>query len=361
MSLNLVSSEFEINNRLISQNSPVYFVADVAANHDGDLSRAKDLIYLAKEAGAHAAKFQHFKADKIVSDHGFKSMKEKQSHQAAWKKSVYDTYKHYETNREWTQELIATCKKAEIDFMTAPYDFEAIEMFAQFIPAFKIGSGDITWIEAIEKIAAYQKPVLLATGASSMADVERAVEAIIKVNPNIILMQCNTNYTAEFENFKYINLNVIKTYAARWPGIITGLSDHTHGHATVLGAVALGARAIEKHFTDDNSREGPDHKFAMNPQTWRTMVDATRELELAMGDGIKRVEGNEQQTVILQRRCIRLKTDKKSGEKISYDDLEFLRPSTDHSAPPYMFTQFLNKTLKADLVKGAQLQLEDVI
>lgn len=361
MNKKIIANEIKINNKVINKDSEVYFIADIAANHDGDIERAKDLIYLAKEAGAHAAKFQHFLADKIVSDYGFKVLGKQQSHQSNWKKSVYETYKHYETNREWTLQLIDACNKSGIDFMTTPYDFEAIEAFSSYIPAFKIGSGDITWIEAIQKIAAYQKPVLLATGASTMADVERAVEAIIAINSKIILMQCNTNYTASRENFRYINLNVLQTYANKWPGIITGLSDHTFGHTTVLGAVALGARAIEKHFTDDNSREGPDHAFSMNPKTWREMVDATKELELALGDGVKRVENNEVETVMLQRRCIRIKNDKRAGDVINYDDLEFLRPSNQIAIPPYMYEVLLHKTLKRDLVKGEELILEDVI
>src|SRR5205823_7586903 len=118
----------------------------------------------------------------------------------------------------------------------------------------------------------------------------------------VCLMQCNTNYTGSLQNFAHIHLNVLRTYASRFPEAVLGLSDHTPGHATVLGAVALGARAIEKHFTDDCSREGPDHGFSMDRRTWREMVDRTRELELALGNGIKRIEDNEQQTVVLQRR-----------------------------------------------------------
>ena len=132
----------------------------------------------------------------------------------------------------------------------------------------------------------------MATGASNLADVQRAVDAILPINPELVLMQCNTNYTADDDNFNHIHLRVLETYHQIWPELILGLSDHTPGHATVLGAVALGARVIEKHFTLDNSLTGPDHAFSMNPATWREMVERTRELELALGDGQKRVEGN---------------------------------------------------------------------
>lgn len=356
-----IVKEIKINNNIISYNSPVYFIADIASNHDGSIERAKDLIYLAKESGADAVKFQHFTADNIASDYGFKKLGEQKSHQASWKKSVYETYRHYECNKQWTKELVTTCKKVDVEFMTTPYDFDAIDMFSSIVPAFKIGSGDITWIEAVKKVASCQKPVFLATGASSAEDVERAVESIININHQIVLMQCNTNYTADYKNFRYINLNVLKTFADKWPGILLGLSDHTLGYATVLGAITLGARVVEKHFTDDNLREGPDHAFSMNPSSWKEMVKATRELEQAFGDGIKRVENNEKETAVLQRRCIRLKEDKKSGYELRYEDFEFLRPAPENSLAPYMYKELINKKLKNNKKKGEALCLTDVI
>ena len=122
-------------------------------------------------------------------------------------------------------------------------------------------------------------------------------------------MQCNTNYTGSLENFKYININVLKDYKKQFKDTILGLSDHTPGHETVLGAIALGAKSVEKHFTDDNNRVGPDHDFAMNPDTWKEMVLRARELELSLGNAVKKVEKNETETVIIQRRSIRLNKD----------------------------------------------------
>ena len=141
----------------------------------------------------------------------------------------------------------------------------------------------------MDRISKLNKPILLATGASDMNDVIRAMDLISKNNSDVGLMQCNTNYTADLKNMKYVNLRVLNTFKQYFPNVILGLSDHTFGHSAVLGAVTLGARVIEKHFTDDNNRVGPDHKFAMNPNTWKEMVLRTRELENALGDGIKRV------------------------------------------------------------------------
>ena len=286
-------TSIKIGEREISLDSPTYFVADIAANHDGDLQRAKDLIRLAKDAGVDAAKFQHFKAESIVSDYGFRSLGGQMSHQAKWDKPVFEVYADYSLNRDWNHILAETARAVGIHWMTTPYDIEAVEV-VDLLPAFKIGSGDITWPQFISYVASKGKPVLLATGASTMTDVEAAVDAVLRRNRQLCLMQCNTNYTASLDNFGYVNLRVLQAYALHWPGLPLGLSDHTPGHATVLGAVTLGARVIEKHFTDDVTRKGPDHPFSMTPPAWRDMVDRTRELEYALGDGVKRVEGNEQ-------------------------------------------------------------------
>jgi sialic acid synthase SpsE len=349
-----------INGREIAVDKAAYFIADIASNHDGNLDRAKNLIRLAKDAGADAVKFQHFKASKIVSDYGFKNLGVQVSHQSSWKKSVFEVYKQYECNREWSEELASAAKIVGIDFMTTPYDQEAIALLDHYLPAYKIGSGDITWTDFIETVAKKGKPVLLATGASNMEDVIRAVNAVIKHNRQIVLLQCNTNYTGSIENFRFINLKVLQTFAVSFPNMLLGLSDHTPGHSPVLGAISLGARVIEKHFTDDNSREGPDHAFSMNPKTWHEMIKRSRELELSLGDGIKIVEGNETDTVIVQRRCLRFVRDMKAGEQINHEDLESLRPAPFNSVPPFKLKDMTGKLLSVSKVAGDALYYSDV-
>jgi sialic acid synthase SpsE len=342
----------QIENKIIGKNYPTYFIADVAANHDGDLERAKDLIYLCAEAGADAAKFQHFTADTIVSDMGFESLGGKQSHQSKWNKSVFDVYQDASINQDWTPILKKTCDEAGITFLTSPYSYKLVDEVDDFLSAYKIGSGDITWLGIVDYIASKGKPVLLASGASTQDEVDIAIATLSKHTDDIVLMQCNTNYTASLENFKYINLNVLKEYSRRYSNTILGLSDHTPGHATVLGAVTLGARVIEKHFTDDTTREGPDHKFSMNSSTWKDMVDRTRELEKSLGLEIKKVEDNEKETVILQRRAIRTKRDLMVGDTICEDDLEFLRPCPKDALPPYKLKEILSKELSKDVKSG---------
>ncbi len=355
-----VDSHLEIAGKRIALDSPTYMIADIAANHDGSLDRAIELIHLAARAGADAAKFQHFAAETIVSDHGFKSLGGQQSHQAKWKKSVFDVYKDASVDPGWTPHLKKACDEAGITFFTSPYSIELVDAVDEFVPAYKIGSGDITWLEIIEHVARKNKPYILATGASTMDDVQRAVDAGLAVNPQLALLQCNTNYTASLENLRFVQLNVLRTYRAMYPDMVLGLSDHTPGHATVLGAVALGARIIEKHFTDDVKRTGPDHAFSMDPVTWRDMVDRTRELESALGSGIKRVEGNERETVVLQRRSIRLRGDVPAGTVITREHLTVLRPCPADGLTPVQLPEVVGRTARHDLKAGAHLRWTDI-
>jgi N-acetylneuraminate synthase len=352
--------EFQIGTRTIGEGHPTYFIADIAANHDGDLERAKLLIRLAKEAGADAAKFQNFQAPKIVSDYGFQNMGNQVSHQSSWKKSVFQVYQEASVSFDWTPILKEECDRAGIDYFSSPYDFDAIEMLDPYVPAYKIGSGEITWPEALERMARRGKPVILATGASDIGEVQRAVHLILAINPQLVLMQCNTNYTASPENFDHIHLNVLKTYSTIFPEVVLGLSDHTHGHATVLGAVTLGARVIEKHFTDDNQRVGPDHKFAMNPRTWAEMVENTRLLERALGSADKFVAENEKDTVIVQRRCLRAARDIRSGEIINREMIDVLRPATPGAIMPDEIKAVIDTRAVSDIPAGKELRWTDV-
>ena len=340
----------KIGNRELGPQSPTYFIADVAANHDGVLDKALELMTLAKDAGADAAKFQHFRADHIVSDKGFRELGTQQSHQSSWSKSVYEVYRDASLPWEWTKPLADHAQSIGIDFFTSPYDLEAIDFVDEFVPAYKVGSGDITWLEAIDHMASKGKPVLLATGASTLEEVQRAVATVARHGVPYSVMQCNTNYTGVVENLRHIHLNVLNTYREEFPEAILGLSDHTHGDVTVLGAVAMGARVVEKHFTDDVTHEGPDHHFSMTPATWSDMVERTRELEAALGSGDKVIADNEQETVVIQRRGLRFARDMSAGEVIQASDLVALRPATPGIITPDAVDSVVGKTLRDDVV-----------
>ncbi len=357
-----MNREVRIGQHLIGANHPTYFIADIAANHDGSLERALQLIRVAREAGADAAKFQNFQAAKIVSDCGFRNLgaNGKQAHQASWRKSVFEVYQDYSISQDWTPVLKAECDRVGIDYFSSPYDFESVDHLDPYVGVYKIGSGDITWLEMLRYIAAKAKPVMLATGAADIGEVQRAVDAILPINRDLVLMQCNTNYTASLENYRHVNLRVLETYRAMWPDLVLGLSDHTFGAATTLGAVALGARVIEKHFTDDNEREGPDHRFAMNPATWRDMVDRTRELERALGSGDKRVEANERESVVVQQRSLRAARDIAAGEVLGRADIEVLRPAPPQAIRPHHLDAVLGRSLRVAVKAGELLRWSDL-
>jgi N-acetylneuraminate synthase len=278
------------------------------------------------------------------------------SPQAAWKKSVFEVYQGASIPFEWTPELKAVCDEVGIDYFSSPYDFEAIDWLDAYVPAYKAGSGEITWLEALERMANKGKPVILATGAANIGEVQRAVHTVRAINPQLVLMQCNTNYTGSLENFNHVHLRVLQTYHAMFPEVILGLSDHTPGHAAVLGAVTLGARVIEKHFTDDTTREGPDHAFAMDPYTWAEMVENTRRLERALGSADKFVAENEQETVIIQRRCLRASRDIQPGEVFTREMIDVLRPAVPGAIEPYHIDAVIGTRALVDIPAGKELR-----
>ena len=349
----------KIGASILAPDRKPYFIADIASNHDGSLERAFRLIELAKESGADAAKFQNFKAPLIVSRRGFEETGGL-SHQKGWKKSVYDVYQDASVPDDWSPRLKEKCDQVGIEYMTSPYDFDSANLADRYCRAFKIGSGDITWTGLIRHIASKRKPVLLATGASDLKDVDRAVAILQQAGADIVLMQCNTNYTGSEENFQYINLNVLRTYQTRYPGVLLGLSDHTPGCTTVLGAIALGARVIEKHFTDDNGRIGPDHAFSMTPSAWRNMVEESKRLFLALGSGEKLVEENEQETYLVQRRALYYTHSCQKGTVLTGEMLFPVRPFRPGCCHPYEAEQFIGKTLLRDVEADTPVRREDV-
>jgi N-acetylneuraminate synthase len=204
------------------------------------------------------------------------------------------------------------------------------------------------------------KPLFIATGAATIGEVQKAVRAVLALNSQLVLMQCNTNYTASPDNYDHLHLNVLKSYATMFPDVVLGLSDHTHALAPVLGAVALGARVIERHFTDDNGREGPDHKFAMNPGNWSRMVEETRFLERSLGSPDKFIAANEVQTAVVQRRCLRAAREIKAGEVLTREMIDVLRPATPGAIKPDHIQEVVGTRALQDLPFGKELRWTDL-
>jgi len=346
----------KIGNKFIGEGYPAFTIAEIGSNFDGSIDRAKKLIDLAKECGADAVKFQSFKTEKIVSEKGFEGLKV--GFQSGWKEKVTDVYRKAEFPREWHKILFDYSKERGLVWFSAPYDKEAVDTLDEIgVEVFKIGSGDITWLEMVRYIAKKGKPIILATGASTMEEIDEAVKAIeSEGNNKIILLQCVTNYPSKYGS---ANLKVLQLFQKLYDYPV-GYSDHTPGYIVPMGTVAMGGKVIEKHFTDDKTRPGPDHPHAMNPEEFKLMVDNIRKLEMAFGNTDKRVYPEEENTVIIQRRCIRAKTEIKKGTLIEKEMLEVLRPAPKESIYPKYLEKVIGKSATEDIPKGEALTWEKI-
>ena len=337
----------------MGEGEPTYIIAEIGSNFDGSLEQAKRLVDLAKEVGADAAKFQSFLPDKIIAKRGFGT---KTSFQAKWGKPVYEVYCDATFPREWHQEIAEYCHKKDIHFFSSPYDKEAVDLLSEVgVPAFKIGSGDITFLSLVEYIAKKGKPILLGTGASSMGEIEEAVNTIRAAgNQDIVLLQCITNYPSPFE---HANIRAMVALREAFQ-VLVGYSDHTPGSVVPLGAVALGACVIEKHFTFDKTRKGPDHPSAMDVPEMTAMIRDIRLLEAALGVPIKQLTQVETETVIIQRRSLFAKVDIPAGTTITADMIEPLRPAIGIT-PQYMHL-VMGRKAKVDIAEGEPITWEKI-
>lgn len=338
-----------IGRKKLEKYRSVYVIAEVGSNHDNNLKRAKNLIQLAKECGADAAKFQSFTAEGLISRKGFEK---RSSFQSKWKKSVWDTYVEAEMPRKWHYELADFAKSQSIDFFTSPWDDEALEYLVKIdAPAIKIGSGDIDNYDLLRKAGRTRKPILLGTGASMMGEVETAVNVIRSTgNDKIVLLHCVVNYPSDINQANIRALPVMES-AFNLP---VGYSDHAPGSLVATSAVSLGAVVIEKHFTDDKTRDGPDHPHSMNPKEFKEMVSNIRTLQKALGDGVKAPVSDENETKILQRRSIFAIKKIKKGDKITKENVRLLRPAVG-IAPKYVDV-VLGRTATQDIEQYEPLQ-----
>jgi len=267
----MVISSIKIGKATVGIGNPCYIVAEIGSNFDGSLSKAKKLIKLAKQSGANAVKFQSFLTKNLLSKNGFEK---KSAFQNSWKNSVWETYERAELPRKWHQELSQYSKKNGIDFFTSPWDFDAVDLLDSLdVPAYKIGSGDITYLKILKYIGKKKKPILLGTGASTIQEISQAVKTIKSTGNNkIILLQSITQYPSPIESANYLVLNTLKKKFK----LNVGYSDHSHGMLVALASVALDACVIEKHFTDNPKLKGPDHPHSMDPKSFQKMVESIR-------------------------------------------------------------------------------------
>jgi len=299
-----------------------YIIAEAGVNHNGDITVAKEMILEAKKAGADAVKFQTFVTEKLVSKQAPKA--DYQMKITSQEETQYQMLKKLELSFDDFIELSEYANKLDIDFLSTPFDDESIDFLSQLVmPFWKIPSGEITNKPYLMKIANTKKPIILSTGMSTMEEIEMALEVFHDYHrENIILLHCNTEYPTPYND---VNLNAMVTMKEKF-NVKVGYSDHTEGIAVPIAAVALGAAVIEKHFTLDKTLPGPDHKASLEPQELTQMVTTIRNIEKAMGDGVKKPSESEKKNISVARKSIVAKRNIKKGEVFSEENLTVKRP-----------------------------------
>ncbi len=304
----------------------VFIIAEAGVNHNGSVALAKQLIDVASDAGADAVKFQTFKTENLVSKNAQKADYQKQTTDA--KESQFEMIKKLELDIITHNELIAHCKKRNIMFLSTPFDHDSIKLLNELeLKIFKIPSGEITNLPYLRKIGALQKEVILSTGMTTIGEIEDALNILMEAGTckkNITLLHANTMYPTPMED---VNLKAMLTIGAAFD-IAYGYSDHTLGIEVDIAAVAMGASVIEKHFTLDKTMEGPDHKASLEPDELKAMVTAIRNIEYALGDGIKKPSKSERPNMAIARKSIVASKTIKKGDLLSKENLAIKRPGT---------------------------------
>jgi len=304
-----------------------FIIAEAGVNHNGKLELAYKLIDTAAETGADAVKFQTFKAEAVVSKSAPKA--DYQVETTKNTESQYEMIKNLELDFETHKKLILYCKKKNIKFLSSPFDLESIELLDKLgLDTFKIPSGEIINLPYLRKIALYNKKVIMSTGMANLGEIEAALEVLINYGTkkeNITVLHCNTEYPTPIED---VNLKAMLTIKSAFPGISVGYSDHTLGIEIPIAAVAMGATVIEKHFTLDKNMEGPDHKASLESTELKSMVRAIRNIEKALGNGIKQPSPSELKNKKIVRKSVVAAKDIKKGEKFSENNLAVKRPGT---------------------------------
>lgn len=302
----------------------VFIIAEAGVNHNGSIKLAKKLIDVAVDAEADAVKFQTFKAEKIISRYAPKAEYQKKTTDK--EESQLEMVKKLELDANTHEKLVRYCTKKGIIFLSTPFDIESIDLLSDIgLEIFKIPSGEITNLPYLRKIGSLKKRIILSTGMSDMGEIEDALDIIIKAGTqkeNITVLHCNTEYPTPFEDVNLLAMLSIRDAFK----VSVGYSDHTPGIEIPVAAVALGANVIEKHFTLDKNMEGPDHKASLEPNELAAMVKAIRNIEKAMGNGIKKPSASEIKNKPIARKSIVAAKEIKKGEMLSEETLAVKRP-----------------------------------
>ncbi len=339
----------EISGRTIGEGYPVFIIAEMSANHLQDYDRAVEIIKKAKWAGVDAVKLQTYTPDTITIDCDNEYFQIRQG--TIWDgTTLYKLYEKAYTPWEWQPKLKKIAEEEGLIFFSSPFDITAVNFLEGInVPAYKIASFEITDIPFIEYIASKGKPIIMSTGIATLADIEEALAACERMGNNqVILLKCTSAYPSPMDD---INLRVIPNMKETFRTIV-GLSDHTLGHTVALGAVALGAQVVEKHFTLNRSDGGPDSAFSMEPNELKEMVDRIRELERALGEVTYKLTEKQKKSREHSRSLFVVK-DVKKGEVFTEENVRSIRPG--FGLETRYISEILGKRAKHDIKKGTPM------
>ena len=346
--------EIKIGDKMVGEGESCFIIAEAGVNHNGDINLAKRLIDIAKEAGADAVKFQTFKAKELVTADAGKAQYQKETTDA--KESQFEMLRKLELTESDFEELFNYAQKKGVISLSSPFDKRSVDLLDRLgVPAFKIPSGEITDFPLLRHIATKGKPIILSTGMATLGEIEEALEIVRKEGAEeIVLLHCVSCYPAKIEDTNLKAMDTLR-YAFNLP---VGLSDHSLGVSILVAAVALGACIIEKHFTLDKNLPGPDHRASLEPDELKEMVRAIRDVEKALGNGIKRPTVEEEENKKVGRRSIVARVDIPEGTIIAEEMLDAKRPGAGIS-PKYIALLVRRKavsTIKKDeLIKWGNL------
>ena len=328
-------------------------IAEAGVNHNGDLQMARRLVEVAAEAGADFVKFQTFKADRLVTRQAAKADYQRQL--TADDESQYDMIRRLELSPEMHVALIGHCASQGIRFLSTGFDVESLELLAGFdMPIFKVPSGEITNLPYLQQVGRLGKPVILSTGMADMAEIRAALESLEEAGTQlqaITVLHCNTEYPTPMHD---VNLRAMLSIRDAF-GVQVGYSDHTAGIEVSLAAVALGATVIEKHFTLDRQLPGPDHQASLEPDELKDLVTGIRNIELALGDGVKRPSASETKNIPIVRKSLVAVRSIRAGEPFTRENLGVKRPGTGVS--PMRLDEVLGRFAKRDFQPDELIEL----
>ena len=331
-----------------------FIIAEAGVNHNGSIDLAERLIEEALRAGADCVKFQSFSAEKLVSRSAEKAQYQKRT--TGGGDTQFEMLSRLELSEDDHRALIALCRDKGIQFLSSPFDEGSADLLDRLgVAAYKVPSGELTNHRFLRHLAEKSRPIILSTGMSTLAEVAEAVEIIVRTgNRQLSLLHCVTEYPAPVAE---VNLRAMLTLADAF-GFPVGYSDHTPGIEIAVAAVALGARIIEKHVTLSRDMEGPDHRASLEPQELKAMIQAIRNVEQALGNGIKAPAPCEMKNIAVARKSVVAERDIGAGERLSRDNVAIKRPG--HGIQPRDLEKVMGLTVTADIKAGSVVTWKDL-